>query len=191
MIHEIVKRLEEATADRGLQLVGGIVLGPEYKATSYIPERVVVERDTAGDRFAPSRSQRRNGKSRGVRHVGGLVRIFARSEKAGSMLWEHERRAERILDTVFVSLDDIAVAMTGSHDGLTVTSGKFTQPPDLAKSDSPGGAVYEMTFTLARSINDVPFEEAPVGDDLTIRSTTNVKMYHGPDDEVAETGCGG
>lgn len=151
MIHDI-------GADLATQLSANncpfpVVDGPEFRpTTTFARERVVIEHDMhAGDSFGPRRRADRNPRTRMTRLTGVKVTIYAQAPNKGAMYWEHIYRAEHVLDMVLIAIDVIAK----ERQNLVVfKSGKFVIPDDLAKSETPGGAVYELLFTFDRGVAD-------------------------------------
>lgn len=187
MIHQLGAELQAALVAVSCPIP--VVDGPEpTSTTTWGRERIVIARDEDGDSFGPVRSQHKNPKQRMVRNVGGKVTIYAQSAKAGAMRFEHERRAELLLDVVLVALADVIIARPS---GWTVGKGKFIQPPDLEKSERPAGAVYELTFTVERGVakrtwaGDISPEHTLGEGGLT--SCTHVSSQGGSENETA---CG-
>jgi hypothetical protein len=134
-----------------------IVEGPEPHGTaSFGRERIVVEygeRDT----FDPPWSQQPNPTRRMTRIVSAKLTIYSQSTKAGAMPWEHRRRAEHILDMALCALSKIQSVRKGRNAFLP-DSGRFVVPADLEGSERHGGAVYELTFTFQRAVEDVTWQ---------------------------------
>lgn len=151
MIHEIAKELDAKLKAKGVPV--RVVTGPERTDGQAQRERIVLERDRdSGDSFGPVRSQHGNPKARMTRTVGCLMRIYAQSTSAGAAVYEHERRAETILDRIVCSLDDVIRGDRKSSWALR--DGKFTSPTDLQQSQTWSGALYELRFSVDRSVFD-------------------------------------
>lgn len=147
-LHDIGVELYAALRAQGCPLV--VLDGPENTATAtFGRERIVLEHDDGGDRFAPARSQSVNPKRRMTRLVGGKVTIYAQSTRAGAQPFEHRARAEQILDVVLVALELVAAER---RNRIEFTGGRFVLPADLAATERIGGAVYELTFSLERAV---------------------------------------
>jgi hypothetical protein len=149
MLHEI--GVELAAALRTKKCPIGVVDGPEpMGTTTWGRERIVIEHDDeGGDAFSHVLSQHKNPKHRATRAIGVKVTIYAQSTRPGALHWEHRRRAEHTLDIVVVALADV---ITARKNAWRITGGKFVTPPDLDSSEKPGGAVYELKFTVDRGV---------------------------------------
>lgn len=165
-----------------------VVDGPETGKPVTWGNRIVIEHDPDGDGFATAVSQHKNPKMKMVRNVGGKLTIYAQSTRAGALRWEHEHRAEHILDLVLVGM---AEAIQKRETRWTIGKGKFVQPADLEKSERPAGVAYELTFTVARGVFVQTWEgdarpEHTLGEG-GITSCTHVSSPHGSE---SETACG-
>lgn len=150
MIHAIGVALRTRLAARAVPF--DVVDGPEPRtsAGTFARERIVIERDTS-DSFRAGRGTKGNpGRGAWFREVGCVVRIFARSPRAGAMAFEHYERAEHVLDHVIVALDE--VVRGDRKEMLTLGGGGFVELDDLAGSERKGGAVYELRFVVERGI---------------------------------------
>lgn len=195
MIHEIGTEIQAAIQARGCPFF--VVDGPEReKAATWGRERIVIERDPAGDSFSPMKGSHRNPRRYIIRNIGCKITIYAQEPAAGALEFEHYRRAEHVLDFVLVALDDVA---TVRNNGFDYKGGKWLAPDDLAKSETFGGAVYELSFTFERGVRAETWEGAArptvAG---SMRNTTKVSLKGGADDDndpntvpaSAETSCG-
>lgn len=201
MIAAIAKELDDALKAKGVPL--RVSMGPERTdTTTPARERIVVEYDdNAGDSLSPT-PPHRNSAMKFVRLVGAKLTIYAQEPSAGAMDYEHRRRAEHVLDLVLVALDNV---VRGRRNALAIRSGRFIRPADLAQSKQPGGAVYELTFSIDRAVLDTTWKGAAAptvtmgAGGLRMRNTTRVSLANGPgaDDDGdgvpddAETSCGG
>ena len=151
MIHEIGVQLDAALGTKGVPFK--VVDGPEFRTTTtFARERVVIEHDPKGDSFAPRHNAAQvNPRIRLTRVIGVKVTIYAQHPYKGAAYFEHKRRAEHVLDLVLIALDVIAKARKNI---LTFTSGKFVYPDDMKASETMGGAVYELLFTIDRGVAD-------------------------------------
>jgi len=187
VIHEIGVELGAALVAQGCPLK--VVDGSEpTKTSTYARERIVIEHDD-GDGFGPVRSQHRNPKLRMVRTVAAKVTIFAQSPAPGAQEWEHIRRAEHILDLVLVALEKVVVAR---KNAWSVKGGKFVLPDDLKASDTIGGAVYELTFTVERGVYEQKWNgtiREQVSGLTIIASNDLITLANGPTGQTAETNC--
>ncbi len=182
MIHEIGLELGARLAEQGVPLP--VVDGPENPSTMWGRERIVIEHAEGNDAYGGPRSQRIAPKHRYTRSVPYKITIFVKSGRAGAALFEHKRRAELALDKVLCAMDYVA-AVRKNH--WEPTSGKFITPADLAGSENPGGAVYELSFTFDRAVIDRNWANAE-GDTFTITEgnlSTSVFASHarGEDDD--------
>lgn len=199
MIHEIARELLAALKAKGCPFP--VVDGPESTTTTtYGRERIVVEHDEdAGDTFRPPMQQLVNPRSFATRIPGYKLTIYAQSANAGAREFEHRRRAEHVLDLVIVALFQIA---STRKNNFVLSAGKFTQPADLQKSETIGGAVYELKFTFDRGICERNWDGSIAGEFTiiadTVKNTTKVSLDGGPDNDgnpvtppaIAETACG-
>lgn len=197
MIHEIGVELAARLVVSGTPFP--VVDGPEStKTATWGRERIVIER-SGGDSFSAARSQHINPKHRRTRNIGGKITIYAQSPLSGATNFEHERRAEAVLDQVLVALDYVAAVRKNSW---TPTGGEFVAPEDIKDSERRGGAVYELRFTFERAVMARTWANANRPEFTfgagTLSSTTKVSMAHGADDDndpntvpaTAETACG-
>lgn len=191
MIHDIARALQTRLTAKNCPVP--VVMGPEQtQTTTGARERIVVERLYEPEAFDHVRGQHGNPKHIGNRHPKIRVAIFAQSVKAGALAFEHEERADRIIDIVWACLDrvarqDLQIAMS--------VSGQFVRPDDLAASGRLPGAAYEMTLEVMRAVRDVNFvgeakPEITAGSDL-FSNRTDVSLENGPEGGPVVTGCGG
>lgn len=151
MIHEIGVLLQAKLREKGFKSAL-VVDGPEPTGTAaWGRERVVIER-TGGDRPSDVRSQRRNPQHTTVRSIGAKITVYAQSTKSGALPWEHERRADTIVDLVLTSLEEIASGVAPPYRVWAWTGGEFVTPPDLEGTERKGGAAYELTATFDRAV---------------------------------------
>lgn len=192
MIKGIAIRVQDELKAKGVPF--GLVYGPERQAsTPSSPSRIVIERDRkAGDGFGPARSVHTNPRMRAVRAIGCVARIFAKSNKAGADVGDHEGVCDAVVDKVTIALDKV---IRSDQTLWTIVSGKLLNQEELAARDLTTwpGVVYELAFTIDRGVFDTDYageaaSEAEIGDGVTVHSTTKVKVngVGGP-----ETACGG
>ena len=199
MIHEIVKELGARLVALGLGISVGE--GPENPTTTWGKERVVVEHtfDGDADSFTATRGVHRNPKVRRNRVAAYKLTVYAQSTKAGANLFEHCRRAEKILDQVLVAMDYVAARRRARWEPKT---GRFFTPENLKAAENPGGVAYELAFTFERAVTTRTWdgEKQPEAQPLVGgRSTTKVSLAHAPGSDSsdpstvpadAETACG-
>lgn len=147
MIREITQELAAELASIGCPI--RVLNGPEpTTTTTWGRERIVLEHADS-DSFDRDVGQSINPKIRYKRNIGLKLTIYAQSTSAGATEFEHRRRAEKALDAVIVAFDNIAALR---RNPWGPTSGAFVVPPDLAKSETQAGAVYELHLTFGRGI---------------------------------------
>jgi hypothetical protein len=196
MIREIGRELEMRLHAFGVPIT--VVDGPERgSTTTWGRERIVIEYDDKADAFGPPRSQHVNPRHRYTVSEACKLTIYAQSTVAGPTVFEHRRRAKRLRDEVLHAMDYVAAVRKNRWNPV---AGRFLTPPDLAGTDKPGGAVYELTFTFDHAVEIRTWVGAatPEGNVAAVRSATRVSRAHGPDDDddpntppaSAETACG-
>lgn len=175
-----------------------VVDGPELKRTSWNPERIVIEHDVDGkDSFSGPRGLHTNAKHRHTATDAYKVTIYAQSKVTGPKPFEHRTRAKAIREMVMTGLATVAAA---NKNAWEPESGAFVSPPDIAESEQPNGAGYEIKFTYDLPIRFVTFANAAVteGTLAAMTSTTVVGRAGIADDDDdpttpqagAETACG-
>lgn len=186
MLHEIGIELGAALAAQGCPFK--VFDGPERtQTTTFARDRIVIEHDD-GDAFTAVRGQRANPKHRMTRNVAAKITIYAQVKAAGSLDWEHRRRAEHVLDLVLVGLEKVILAR---KNGLSVKSGRFFVAEDLKKSESIGGAAYELKFTVERGVFEQKFDATirPQVSGVAITGTDRITTTNGPEGQSSETAC--
>ena len=195
MIHELGLEIQAALRAKGCPFV--VVDREQFKAATWVRDRIVLEHAEGGDGFANVVGQRPNPKHRVTRRIGLKFTIYAQSGFTGALEFEHRHRAEQVLDLLIVALKDVA---RKSRYPSNLTGGRFVTPDILEKSERFGGAVYELSFTLDRAVSARTWAgdarpQALLGG---VASTTRVSAAHGPDNDAnpfnvpasAETNCG-
>ena len=193
MLHEIGVQLEAALSELGcpFRVIDGDDDENAHRTTTYGRERIVFEHDdSAGDSFTLPVVQRQHPSHSFVRVVGAKITIYAQSAKSGAKPFEHRRRAEHVLDLVLSSLSDVVAKR---KNRILFNGGAFIRPDDLARTETGGGAVYELKFTIDRGVvkQSWAYETAPtltLGTGL-IRNRTEV--FGTDPDAEAEAACGG
>ncbi len=149
MIHEIASELGARLSDKGVPIP--VVDGPENPSTMWGRERIVVEHADEADSFGPPRSQHINPKHRFTRTMACKLTIWAKAQAPGASIFEHRRRAEKILDKAICAMAYVAAVRKNRWEPK---SGKFITPPDLAGAENAAGAVYELAFNFDRAVMD-------------------------------------
>lgn len=191
LIHDIGQELQAYLHANGCPL--SVVDGPELATSTWGRERVVVEHDTEGKAsFADPRGMHTNAKHRRTVTDPYKVTIYARSAKPGATPFEHRTRALNMRETVIAGMEYVARVRINRWDP---TSGGFFTPPDLADTEKPGGAAYQILSTYQSPIRVVTFvgEAQPEGTVANFSSTTKVSRAGTPADDPttpAETACG-
>lgn len=173
MLHEIGVELQNELKAKGCPLK--VSDGPEFETTTWGNDRIVIE-PSGGDSFqAPHIAQApsTNPKARSVRDIGVQIRIFAHVEKAGAQVFEHRRLVDHALDLVIWALSRVVAKR---KNRLVLRSGDYHVPRDLAKSDNPAGAAYELHVTIDRAVQDLTWKYGKAGE-YTIQPAT---MTGGP-----------
>lgn len=193
MIHEIGKELQTALAATGCPFK--VYDRESFKTTTWANQRIVIERD-GKDSFAEPASQTINPKIYYVRTVACKITIYAQSTKAGALPFEHERLAEKALDSVLCALNSVAQGANGNGRAnvFKPTGGGFVKPDDLTAAETPSGAVYELTFTFDRGVSVHTWAGAKRPESTLasgfMRSRTSVSQNGSTTDDVGETACG-
>lgn len=192
MLYGIAHRVEAALKARGIPFP--VVYGPERTDTTTLGTRtrIVIERDReGGDSVGPARSVHTNPNMRAVRAVGAVARVFAKSERAGAGVQDHEGVADKLVDRLHVALDSI---IRSDQTLWAVSSAKLLNANELEQRGLKTwpGVVYEIKFSVDRGVFDTDWTgeaapEAELGAD-SISSTTTVKL-NGVGG--GETACGG
>lgn len=183
MIHDVGVALQAKLRERGCPVI--VVDGPERaKTATFARERIVIE-ETA-DSFGPPLVTRGNPPRRFEAREGAKLTIYAQSPAAGALLFEHKERAKQIRNMALVALDDVIRGTFKSQ--WSQTGGAFVPPDDLKDSEQPPGAVYELTFSIARGVFEVTWtgDKAPEGTLEHVTSTTEVSI-----NGTTEVSCGG
>lgn len=184
MIHEIAAELLTHLKSKACPIT--VVDGPEPTATAtWGRERIVLEDDGA-DSFGPPRMTHVNPKHLAVVTASYKATIYAKSAAPGAGVFEHRRRARHIADLVVVGLFYVAAAR-GHKDAFSPSSGRFITPEDVAASERPAGAAYEIAFTFERSVQDYTWAKVAASEftllSTSIASTTEVSFAGGADDD--------
>lgn len=197
-LHEIGLALQAYLTKNKCPLV--VVDGPEPAQTvvTYGAERVVLEHDIDGtDSFANPRGIHSNAKHRFTATDAFKASIYVRSNDAGARPFEHRTRAKNAREVVMAGLE---LVLATNRNKFKPTTGRFFVPKDMAESEQPNGAAYELKFTCALPIRVVTFVGAarPEGTLTAVTSKTQVSRPDTPDDDdnpntppaAAETACG-
>lgn len=191
LLHDIGVELQAYLRANGCPLA--VVDGPEQPTTTWGRERIVLEHDVdAKASFADPRGLHNNAKHRRTASDPLKVSIYVRSVLPGASPFEHRTRAMSVRDVVIVGMEVVARTRVNRWDP---TSGGFFTPPDLADTEKPGGAAYQILSTYQSPIRAVTFvgEARPEGTVAAFSSTTKVSTAGTPSDDPthpAETACG-
>jgi hypothetical protein len=170
MLYEIAKEVQTALEAKGVP--HRVVYGPERAPTQVTNARIVIERDReTGDVWNAPRSRTANPKMLGVRSVGAIVRIFAKSSKAGAGVHEHEREADILADQIAVALHKVIRARNTlySVQRAGLLSAQAAQMQGL---ESWPGAIYEVRLSIDRGVYDTTWAGAS-------KSTATMGGAHG------------
>lgn len=175
-----------------------VIDGPEpTKTVTWGRERIVLEHDTAASAsFDGPRGLHTNARHSYSAADPYKVTIYATS-RAASAPFEHRQRAMRIREQVLSGLRFLSSVNKNRFDPK---AGRFITPEDLAGSERPAGAAYELTFTYELPVRVVTFAGAAVNEATLagLASTTKVSRAGIPDDDgnpntpsvSSETACG-
>jgi len=200
MIHELGRDLQ--TQLRAVGCPFTVVDRESFKTATTSRQRIVIEYDRASrDEWAAPLRLSRNPKVYFIHRPACKITIYAQSTKANATEFEHDHVALGAAYTVATAMRTI---MAEQGLGLFMPdSAGFIDPEDLADAEKRGGSVYEMKFTFDAAVPDVTWAGADIPEfsilSTSIRSTTKVSRFRGPDDDgddttvpaTAETACGG
>jgi hypothetical protein len=198
VIREIGKELEARLVTFGVPIK--VFNAPELPATLGIRERIVIGYDVEGtDSYGPPRSQSVNPKRRHLRLAACKLTVYVQSVVAGANVFEHQRRAYKLVDQVITALDYVAAVRKNLW---APGQGRWVVPPDLAASEKPLGAVYELKFNFEQPVSMRTWADA-IRPEKTLASggmasTTRVSQSGAADDDEdpnnvpgsAELACG-
>lgn len=198
-IHEVSKALGVYLLAHGCAVP--VVNGPETKRTSYAPEAIVIEHDADGkDSFGNPRGLHTNAKHRYLATDTFKLTIYVQSRVAGAKVFEHRQRAKLVREAVMVALDHVAADLSRNARAWKPTSGGLVAPADIADSEQPGGAAYEMKFTYDLPVREVTFAGAARAEASIVdfQSSTRISRTGTADDDdnpntpslTSETACG-
>lgn len=171
-IHDVGIALQTYLRANGCPLA--VVDGPEgKKTTTWGRERIVIEHSEDKASFDGPRGLHVNAKHAYTAIDPYKITIYVRSAKAGANDFEHRSRAILVRESVIAGLRYVASA---NRNRFRPISGGFVVPDDLAKSESQGGAVYELAFTYELPIRVVSFqgEASPEGSITSFNNRTLV-----------------
>ncbi len=169
MIREIGRELEQFLRAKGCPLP--VVDGPEATGTTtWGRQRIVIQYD-GEDAITRPTTQSLNPKLYYIINYGAKLTIYAQSRNAGAKLFEHRRVALQARDLLLVALDRVAAARSNSW---VPKGGRFIVPEDLKDSEVQAGAVYEISFTFDRGVEDRTWdgEKYPEGSAAGLTHTT-------------------
>lgn len=193
MLYEISKELGTVLQSKGVPFP--VIYGPERVVPlTMAPQRIVLERDRqGGDSLGPVRVPGGNPRLRGVRAIGAIIRVYAKSSLAGAAVHDHERLADQAVDKIFVALDNI---LRGARKTLwVVQSSKLLDADELSMQglETWPGVVYEIRFSVDRGVLDTTWKgearpEVLLGPGgVALGNTTKVGVVGMP---AIETSCG-
>lgn len=190
MIHEIGRELEAQLLAKGCPFK--VIDRETTKPTSW---RNVIVIERRSDATGPARTQSINPKRYYTRYIGAKVTVYVQSTKSGALEFEHERIADRVVDLVQVALRKIAA---DRKQPIAFGRSELVKIPDLEASERLGGAVYELEFTVERSVADRTWTGAIAAEfEIGAGSFTNgtlVRRAHTEEDDgdptTPETACG-
>lgn len=186
MIFQLSQAIEAAIREKGCPLP--VHYRERTKPTAW-RNAIVFER-VPDEKVDAPRITSGNPKRHYQRLIGGKVTIYAQAPVSGAQYFEHEFLADEAVDMTL-----IALRKSGRENGIQITGSRQVPIDDLEKSEVPAGIVHEITFTLARGVTERTWAGA-IGDEFTIgagsiKSRTDVRLAHAPEDAPVETSCGG
>lgn len=193
MIRDIGTKLKAKLVEKRCP-IQDVLFEERTSTTTGARERIVLERNrNVPDTFSSVQGTHPNPKHVGKRGVAFVLTIYCQSAKSGALSFEHEDRADRLVEAVIASLD--RVLRGDLQVSWSVTSGGFITPPEFAESSRQPGLVYELRFTADRAVKDVTWAgdakpEVEIGDGF-IKSRTEVGLANAPEGAPVVTGCGG
>lgn len=204
MIRELAREVTAILRGQGVPIEVVVDEPVGANQTTFARERAVLEHaEGAGaDRFNPVRSQRSRDLHYYTREVGYTLTIYAKSPKAGALLWEHQRRANDFLDQLLIAFTDVAALRKNEFSPV---GGGFVPSDDLELSERPGGVRYVLAFTFTRAViprtwkgelaPTATFGDGSSPSDVTIGSVTRVSYAEANTDTSAppvgaDTNCG-
>lgn len=141
------------------------------------------------EQVGPPRGTSDNPKRHYQRRIAGTVTIYAQAPVTGAKYFEHEFVADEAVDMTL-----IALRKSGAVYGIQITGSRQVPIDDLEKSEVPAGIVHEIKFTIARGVTERTWAGA-IGPTFeigagSIKSSTQVRLAHAPEDAPVETSCG-
>ena len=182
MLGRLRAQLETELRSRGVPV--RVEYGPAVPGRTSSPvDVVVVSYDPSGDAFG---ALARGARVRMTRTVRMVAEVRAHANVAGARRQDHEDRAQRIVDSVLLSLDQ---ALRGAGYIWRSTGGRFVADAERL----PEGALYELAFEAERSVRDQDWAESdPEAFELEAGSIASRTSVFGSLGEGAgETACGG
>lgn len=152
MLREVGVALQKRLEGRGcpIRVVDG--LDEQPVAATYARERIVLERDPAGDGYKAPRGTSSLSRRRGptFRLIGCRAVIYVREPRVGAMPFEHMQRAEKVIDHLLIALDETLRADAKCR--CVIVGGSFEAEPDLGASEKASGARYVLRFQIERGL---------------------------------------
>ena len=161
---------------------------------------IVLERDPAGDGWAPPSShlQRENSVLLMQRTIGMQLTIYAQSTQPNATTTDHEDEADRIVDQLGRALYQVLKVTLPTTLGVASTAPRFGQSRFLTKEQigelklmSWPGRIYLMPFQLDWGVYDTDWLGAlppsvTIGpDDVPIETTFEIGEEPGPGKDLA------
>jgi hypothetical protein len=152
MLRDVGIALQKRLAARGCPIPVTDALDEKPNAATYARERIVLERDPAGDSYKAPRGTSSLSRRRGptFRLIGCRAVIYVREPRAGAMPFEHVQRAEKVIDYLLITIDETLRADAKCR--CLIVGGAFEPIEDLAASEKVTGARYVLRFQIERGL---------------------------------------
>lgn len=165
MMDEVFVPLRTALVAKGVPFE--LVYGPTHVPPQVGASRVQLLRDyESGDQIGAPRGRFPNPSVFATLSMGAIVRIHAMSTVDGAGRLDHEILADRIADQVLVELHKV---IRGAKTLYQIKRTGYVV--DLTIPDGWSGVVYEIAFSVDRSVPDVPWVGGAAGE-MTMTATT-------------------
>jgi hypothetical protein len=152
--------------------------------------RVVVERDRGtSETFEPPKGQQVNPRKLATRTLGAKATIYARSNKPGAMVQEHEALCDQIVNALFVALYEWAAAE--KLTAVKIVDAKYVAASELNDLETWPGVIYVLRWGVPTGVFTLDYagDARPEGEASGVSNTTQVFLTGaaGGDPEI---GCG-